>query len=163
MTISVFEVDPTSEENLQDASHLLMQYFDNWVLLRDMNRYNKKHVPGQVLYSDILRITEIIEKTRQGNHRIFIAEENGVHVGIGGISNSGELTHLYIPPENRGKGIAKHLMEKRIEEGGWYCICHFENFPIKSLVEKFNFVTTHKYQHYDVYVLRDKVLRGLQE
>ena len=73
MDIVIEKVDGENHDQLQLASHLLLQYMEYQVSMRDTNVHNILHYPGQVLYYDISRISHVIEGTRYGKHTIFIA------------------------------------------------------------------------------------------
>jgi GNAT superfamily N-acetyltransferase len=46
------------------------------------------------------------------NNRVFVAAENGVIVGVGAVTEQGELTLNYVSPETRFKGVSKAILSR---------------------------------------------------
>ena len=46
------------------------------------------------------------------NSRVFVAAENGVIVGVGAVTEQGELTLNYVSPETRFKGVSKAILSR---------------------------------------------------
>ena len=163
MNIVIEKVDGHDHDKLQLAAHLLLQYMEHQVSMRDTNVHNILHYPGQVLYYDIARISHIIESTQYGKHTLFIAYADGVPAGIAGITYAGENVHLYILPEYRGYDIGRKLVQERVKNGGWFTSIHFENIPSQNLAKSCGFIQCHRRGNLDVWIapgVLDNVVQG---
>ena len=46
------------------------------------------------------------------NSRVFVAAENGVIVGVGAVTDQGEVTLNYVSPDTRFKGVSKAILSR---------------------------------------------------
>ena len=88
-------------------------------IIRDTLKEFKANKPNTVYYDD--RTDHLFEEFATPNSIYFVAEENGIIIGGGGIyptdklpGGTCELVKLYLAPAARGRGIGKLLLEKSL-------------------------------------------------
>lgn len=142
--VKVLEVPHYSVKHLNHAATLLSEYF--------------LHVAhGEVENINIFdwkRLSDIIDSTAKGNHRIFLAYIDGEEkpVGIGGINRQGCAQHLYVREGFRGKGVAQKLIRARFNAGAWFATVLTTNTPSISLMKKMGMEEMTRYQDLIMFV-----------
>lgn len=110
-----FEILPAYE--MQDEVLVLFKDYTDYLVENDRKFADYLEIQN---YDDELK--DLTVKYGKPYGSLYIAKEDGVPVGCiamkkhAGEENTGELKRLYVRPEHRGKGYARKLSEKIVED-----------------------------------------------
>ena len=125
MTDDIRLIQASTVGEVNDGAFLIFDYFKNKA--GDIKNFDT---------SNYSRLDDIVTKTLSGKHKLIVAYIGNTPVGVGGVNDHGELQHLYVDPEHRGKRIAEQLVRNRLSIGAWYAVVHKDNVASQSLMSK---------------------------